>query len=149
LWAAATLEDLRGSVDLLVFPQTLQQLQGVLKPDAALLIKGRVRHEESAPTKVVVSEARPLEAAADGKAPELLIRVDLSNASEDLLPELEGLLTAFPGDNPIVLELTRSGDFQVRLRPRRPAGVKAESELFTRLQDLCGADAVSLQKPAG
>jgi DNA polymerase-3 subunit alpha len=148
LWASATLEDLRGSVDLLVFPQTLQQLQGVLKPDAALLIKGRVRHEENAPTKVVVSEARALEAGVNGKVPELLIRVDLSNASENLLLELDRLLTAFPGDNPVMLELTRPGDFQARLRPRRPARVKAEGELVTHLQALCGADAVSLQKPA-
>ena len=147
LWAAATLEDLRGSVDLLVFPQALQQLQGVLKPDAALLIKGRVRHEENAPTKVVVSEARPLQAAVDGKM-ELLVRVNLSNASESLGEELERLFTAFPGDNPVLLELTRPGDFQVRLRPRRPSGVKAEGELFRRLQKLCGEGAISLQKPA-
>ena len=146
LWAAATLEDLRGSVDLLVFPQALQQLQGVLKPDAALLIKGRVRHEENAPTKVVVSEARALQAAVDGKM-ELLIRVNLSNASESLGEELERLFTAFPGDNPVLLELTRPGDFQVRLRPRRPSGVKAEGELFRRLQKLCGEGAISLQKP--
>jgi DNA polymerase III subunit alpha len=148
LWAAATLEDLRGSIDLLVFPQALQQLQGVLKPDAALLIKGRVRHEENAPTKVVVSEARALEAAVNGKMPELLIRVNLSNASESLVGELERLLAAFPGENPVLLELTRPGDFQARLRPRRPAGVKAEGELFTRLQELCGAGAISLQKRA-
>jgi DNA polymerase-3 subunit alpha len=148
LWAAATLEDLRGSVDLLVFPQALQQLQGVLKPDAALLIKGRVRHEENAPTKVVVSEARALEAAVNGKKPELLIRVNMSNTSESLIEELERLLTAFPGDNPVLLELTRPGDFQARLRPRRPTGVKAEGELFTRLQKLCGEGAISLQKPA-
>jgi DNA polymerase-3 subunit alpha len=148
LWASATLEDLRGSVDLLVFPQALQQLQGVLKPDAALLIKGRVRHEENAPTKVVVSEARVLEAAVNGKKPELLIRVNMSNASESLLEELDRLLTAFPGDNPVLLELTRPGDFQARLRPRRPGGVKAEGELFARLQELCGEGAISLQKPA-
>ncbi len=148
LWAAATLEDLRGSVDLLVFPQTLQQVQGVLKPDAVLLIKGRVRHEENAPTKVVVSEARPLETELDDKKPELLIRVNMSSASESLLEELERLLKAFPGDNPVLLELTRPGDFQARLRARRPAGVKAEGELFTRLQELCGEDAISLHKPA-
>ncbi len=148
LWAAATLEDLRGSVDLLVFPQILQQFQGVLKPDAALLIKGRVRHEDNAPTKVVVSEARPLEAAVNGKKPELLIRVSVLGAPEGLLEELEKLLTSFPGDNPVLLELTRPGDFQARLRPRRPAGVNAEGELFARLQRLFGEGAVSLQKPA-
>ena len=148
LWASAAFEDLRGSVDLLVFPQALQQLQGVLKPDAALLIKGRVRHEENGPTKVVVSEARALEAAVNGKRPELLIRVNLANVSESLLEKLDKLLTGFPGDNPVTLELTRSGDFLARLRPRRPARVKAEGELLARLRELCGEEAISVQKPA-
>ncbi len=68
LWASGMLEDMRGSVELLVFPQALQQLQSVLKPDSALLVKGRVRHEENARTKVVVSEARPLEGAVNGSS---------------------------------------------------------------------------------
>src|SRR5271157_3908862 len=80
LWASGMLEDSRGSVELLVFPQALQQLQSVLKPDSALLVKGRVRHEENARTKVVVSEARPLEGAVNGS--ELLIRVNLAKAPE-------------------------------------------------------------------
>jgi DNA polymerase-3 subunit alpha len=148
LWASGMLEDMRGSVELLVFPQALQQMQSVLKPDTALLIKGRVRHEENARTKVVVNEAKPLEGAVNGSKPELLIRVNLARAPQSLLGELEKLLSAFPGDNPLVIELMRPGDFLVRLRPRRPRAVKAEDEFLARVRDLCGADAVSLQKPA-
>ena len=59
LWASAQLEDLRGSAELLVFPQAYLQMQSVLKPDTALLIKGRVRHEENQKPRVVVNEARP------------------------------------------------------------------------------------------
>src|SRR5437764_14009750 len=65
LWASGVLEDLRGTAALLVFPQALQQLQGVLKPDTALVIKGRVRHEENAPPRVVVSEERQHQPAAN------------------------------------------------------------------------------------
>ena len=148
LWASGMLEDMRGSVELLVFPQALQQLQSVLKPDTALLIKGRVRHEENARTKVVVNEARPLESAVNGAKPELLIRVNLERAAETLAGELEKLFSAFPGENPVVLELTRPGNFLARLRPRLPRAVKAEDELLTRLRKLCGDDAVSLQKKA-
>ncbi len=146
LWASGMLEDMRGSVELLVFPQALQQLQSVLKPDTALLIKGRVRHEENARAKVVVSEARPLEGAVNGARPELLIRVNLERASETLAGELEKLFSTFPGDNPVVIELTRPGNFLARLRPRQPRAVKAEGELLARLRSLCGEDAVVLQK---
>jgi DNA polymerase-3 subunit alpha len=146
LWASGTLEDHRGSVDLLVFPQAYQQLQGVLKPDTALLIKGRVRHEENQRPKVAVSEARPLEAAMNGGKAALRIRVNLAQAGEAFVEELERLLAAYPGENPVIFELMRPGDFLVRLQPRRLRSVKAEAELLARLRALCGEEAISLEK---
>jgi DNA polymerase-3 subunit alpha len=144
LWASGMLEDKRGSVELLVFPQALQQLQGALKPDTALLVKGRVRHEENARTKVVVSEVKPLEAAVNGA--ELLIRVNLAEAPVSLATDLEKLLAARPGESPVVFELTRPGEFSARLRSRLPRAVKADDELLARLRQLCGDDAVVVQK---
>jgi DNA polymerase-3 subunit alpha len=155
LWASGVLEDLRGTAELLVFPKALQQLQGVLQPEAALVIKGRVRHEENAPPRVVVSEARPLDAAvnggkggpaAGGRGPELWIRLSLENANQaaGLADQLGALLAAYPGSNPVVFELTRAGDFRVRMRARQPAAVRAEGELMERLKQLCGENAVSL-----
>ncbi|MBI1941666.1 MAG: DNA polymerase III subunit alpha, partial [Acidobacteria bacterium] len=148
LWASGTLEDMRGTIELLVFPKALEQLRGVLKVEAALLIKGRVRHEENARPKVVVNEARPLDQEVNGAKRELLVRVNLEEATEELAEELEKLLAAYPGENPVVFELTRRGDFAARLRPRRPRGVKAEGELLARLRELCGEEAVLLEKPS-
>ena len=146
LWAAGVLEDLRGTAELLVFPQALQQLKDVLKQDAALMIKGRVRHEENATTKVVVSEARPLEAAVNGAKPSLLIRMNVANCGEDLLDDLENVLVGNPGENPVVFEVIRPGDFRARLRPRRAKSVKASDEVLQRLREICGEEAVSLEK---
>jgi DNA polymerase-3 subunit alpha len=146
LWASGTLEDMRGSVELLVFPQALQQLQAVLKPDAALLIKGRVRHEENSRPKVVVSEAMPLESAANGAKPELLIRIDLEQSGENVIDDLEKLLAASPGDHPVVFELTRPGDFRARLRPRRVRTVRADDKLLGQLRTLGTQEAVLLDK---
>ncbi len=146
LWASGTLEDLRGTVELLVFPQALQQFQSVLKSETALLVKGRMRHEENSKPKVVVSEVTPLEAAVNGAPRELLIRVNLAAAEGNLMEELERLLAAHPGENPVVFEVTRPGDFVARLRPRRPRAVKADAELVDRLRALCGAEAVLLRE---
>jgi DNA polymerase III subunit alpha len=151
LWAAAVLEDLRGSVELLVFPQTLQKVQSLLKPEAVLLVKGRVRRDEaSARPKVIVSEVQPLEKAAEhvnGKAA-VRISVDLDQASAGLLDEIDALLVSHPGASPVTFDLVRPGDFKVALRPRRPAGVKADDELLSRLRGLCGESSVSLERRA-
>jgi len=146
LWASAYLEDRRGSTELLVFPQAFQQLQPVLKPEAALLIKGRVRHEENAPPRVVVSEASPLETAVNGSPPELRICLDLSESGEGVVEELDKLFAAYPGDNPLVFELVRPSDFCARLRPRQPRAVKASDELLARIRALCGEESVRLGK---
>ena len=148
LWGSGVLEDNRGSVELLVFPQAYQQFQGVLKPEAALLIKGRVRHEENQRTKVVVSEARPLEAAMNGSEPRLRIRVNLAQAGDDLAAELADLLAAHRGGNPVILELTRPGEFAATLRVNRPRAVQADEEVIDRLRALAGVSAVQLEKPA-
>jgi DNA polymerase-3 subunit alpha len=148
LWASGMLEDNRGSVELLVFPQAYQQFQGVLKRDAALLIKGRVRHEENQRTKVVVSEARPMETAVNGPQARLRIRVNLAQAGENLSGELADLLAAHPGSSPVILELTRPGDFVATLRVSRPRAVQADQEVISQLQALAGVSAVQLEKGA-
>jgi DNA polymerase-3 subunit alpha len=149
LWAAGILEDLRGTAELLVFPQAFQQLRDVLKPDSALLIKGRVRHEENSRPKVVVQEARPLETAAGGGRQQLRIQLDLERTPDDIVEELERLLQAHPGENPVVFELMRPGDFVAQLQPRRPRGIRVETALVARLKELCGDEAVRVEPGSG
>lgn len=146
LWGAGVLEDLRGTVDLLIFPQALQRLQGVLKADAALLIKGKVRHDENARAKVVVSEAKPLEAAIASKKPPLHIRINPENVSPDLLGKLDGLLRSHPGSNPVLFEVERPGDFRVLMKSQDPKVVDATDELMAGLRGLLGDQAVTVEK---
>jgi len=148
LWASATLEDLHGAVELIVFPQALQQVQNLLKPDSALLIKGRLRHEENARPKVMVNEVQPLEAAVNRVKPEVLIRLNLGRAPEKLLDSLESLLAAHPGENPVVFELLQPGDFKARLRSRKPAGVSVNADVIAQLQAVCGKEAVTVEREA-
>jgi DNA polymerase-3 subunit alpha len=149
LWAAGVLEDLRGTAELLVFPQAFQQLRDVLKRDSALLIKGRVRHEENARPKVVVQEAKPLAEQVDGGREQVLIRIDLEHTSEGMMEELERVLASHAGESPIVFELRRPDDFLARVRARRPKGAKAEAALLDRLRELVGEEAVRIEPMNG
>ena len=138
-----------GAVDLLVFPQAYEQLQGVLKPEAALMIKGRVRIEENSRTKVVVSEAKPLESVSNGARQELLIRMNIESGAAERLEEIERLIEASPRGSPPIFELVRAGDFCARLRPRKPRKVKPDRELLGRLREICGEEPVLLQRASG
>ena len=99
-------------------------------------------HNGQPPAKVVVSEAQFLETAVNGVRPELRIRVNLNQTGKNWVDELERLLVAYPGENPLAFELIRPGDFWVVLRPRRLRGVQAAPDLLDRLRELCGEEAV-------
>jgi DNA polymerase III alpha subunit len=133
-----------------VFPQTLQQVQPLLRVDAALLVKGRVRKDETSRPKVIVSEVQLLEkAAGNGRKTSIRIRVDLDQFPENLLERIQTLLTLHPGPDAVLFELVRPGDFRVVLQPRRPAGVKADENLVAGLRALCGESAVELTAASG
>jgi len=149
LWGAGVLEDLRGTVDLLIFPQALEQLKGILRQDAVLLIKGKVRHDESARAKVVVSEAKPLDAAVNGNKPALQIRINPADVSDRVLQELDTLLRAHPGHNPVLFVVERPGDFRVLLKPQDPKVVDASDDLLAGLRSLLGSQAVAVEKRNG
>ncbi|HEV3275185.1 MAG TPA: DNA polymerase III subunit alpha [Terriglobia bacterium] len=147
LWAAAVLEDLRGTSELLVFPQTLQQVQPLLKKEAVLLIKGRIRRDEaSAKPKVIVSEVYSLEKAPGNGRKSIRVRIQLDGTPETLLDEMYALLAAHPGNDTLVFQLVREGNFRAALRSRKPAGVNADDELLTGLRRICGEDSVSVEQ---
>ncbi len=142
LWAAGVLEDWRGTVELLVFPQAYQQLKDVLKPDVAVFVKGRVRLEENSRPKVVVSEAKLLEQAVNGNGKGLRLRVNLDHADGGLMDRLEALLRECPGQDRVIFEVERTGSFRALLQPWPKLGVRDGEEFRARAAALLGEDAV-------
>ncbi len=112
------------------------------------LIRGTVRHEENQKPRVSVSDARPLDAAVNGAKTQLRIRMNLEAMGDARLNQLSETLSAYPGESPILFELIRSGDYVVRIQSRAPRGVKTDNELLDRLREICGEEAVRLEKQA-
>src|SRR5438105_8829069 len=62
-YAQASLEDMAGSIDMLVFPEAYRKLQEKVKLQVPVLIRGGVRIEEGANPKLTVNDILPLEEA--------------------------------------------------------------------------------------
>jgi len=90
-----------------------------------------------------------LESIASGARPELVIRLKIEPETMNSLHKIEGIIESSPGENPVIFELTRPGDFRARLRPRKTRKVKADRDLMARLREVCGEEAVLLEKTAG
>jgi DNA polymerase-3 subunit alpha len=104
--AVFTLEDLRSSVEVMVFPRTMQECGALLADDAVVCVKGRVDLRDPPPKLVCMQLSRPDVASGEPCAP---VRIKLSpNAmSGSLLGRLKRLLRDHPGESQVFVHLDR------------------------------------------
>ncbi len=60
----ATLDDLEGRTELIVFQKSLEKAGDVIETDAVLLVRGRVDHKDRNETKLVVQDVEPFAPSA-------------------------------------------------------------------------------------
>ena len=134
----ATLEDMTGSVECIVFPKTYALLQAAFVPDAIVTLKGRVRFRErrgSVPgdealveLSITVNDVRPYERRELTPLPKGWHVVAKSIVEVDALARL---LDESPGIVPIVLHV---GDAFERM----PRGISNSVYVHRELQSIFG-----------
>ena len=61
MMAFLTLEDLAGTVEIVVFPRDYEKYQRMLRQDDKVFIRGRVSEEDDAPSKLICESVVPFE----------------------------------------------------------------------------------------
>ncbi len=143
----ATLDDLDGQVELLVFEKVIVASEALLQPDQIVLIRGTVDHGEGGKTCIKVADVTSFDpsdaeierakdkaaALAAARAPRPLhLRVDAGRLPASAIEELKRIFEDFPGESEVVLEVHTSTGLR-RLRfgnefkvAGRNAALKAE-----------------------
>ena len=80
-WAAATLEDLGGAIEVLFFPNSYQLYATAIADDAIVIVKGKVDKREDVPKLIAMDMTIPdLTTGADGTAP-IVLQLPVTSAS--------------------------------------------------------------------
>src|SRR3954447_8388425 len=140
-YAQAALEDLSGSIEMLVFPDAFKKLQDKVKMEVPVLVRGGVRIEEGANPKLTVNDIISLE---DVKVPlprSLRIRIPLEKASESTVDELHLLFSQRRGEAKVLFDVERPGDFMVVMEAEG-YNVLPDRMFVSRVEELCGRGAV-------
>ncbi|MGZ4813430.1 MAG: DNA polymerase III subunit alpha [Terriglobales bacterium] len=140
-YAQGALEDMTGSVEMLVFPEAYRKLQDKVKLEVPVLIRGGVRIEEGANPKLTVNDILPLE---DAKVPlpnSLRIRVPLETANESTVDALHTLCAQQKGAAKVLFDVERQGDFMVVMEAEG-YNVLPDRNFIARVEELCGRGAV-------
>ncbi|HLI57185.1 MAG TPA: DNA polymerase III subunit alpha, partial [Actinomycetota bacterium] len=103
LMMVGTLEDMKSSVEILIFPATVNETPPeLLAVDRVVLLKGRVDARDDA-AKLVVLRVSPVDVS--GAANPLRIKMSVSACTPDRIEELKSVLAAHPGPSPVLLHL--------------------------------------------
>jgi DNA polymerase III subunit alpha len=146
----ATLDDLEGAIELVVFGKVLEAMEGRLGVDSVLLVRGRIDHKEAGSTSLVVQDAEPFDptpeeieaakakAAKLSRGPEpLRLSLDATALPATILGDLKDLLEQHPGESDVVLHVTTPAGPRT-LRLGRAYRVAATPGLRAGLADLLG-----------
>jgi len=126
----ATVDDLDGSVEVVVFEKAMGAVEELLAADAIVLVRGRVDHKEAGKSCIIVQDAERFDPSdaeiekakervsqlAAAAAPVPLHRaVDAARLQPTVIDELRDLFERYPGDAEFVLEMhTRAGVRRLR-----------------------------------
>ncbi len=142
-WASGVLEDLQGSVDLLVFANQFESLEPMLGEEQPVLIRGEMRVDESGPLKVAVNEIVPLEVARVGLPRQVSITIQLDNGStQQTVDRLRELFASKPGDTDVRLRLLKRRDFL--LFYDLADHVQADRDFRQQVEQICGAGSLEV-----
>jgi DNA polymerase-3 subunit alpha len=120
LMATFTLEDLEASVDVWVFPRTMQEVGHLLADDAVVCVRGRLDLRDEEPKLVCMELRRP--ELASGRTEPLHLDLPVNALSDERVDRLRQLLADHPGPSPVFLHvgskvIRLAGEFSVDARP--------------------------------
>jgi DNA polymerase III subunit alpha len=142
-YAQATLEDMSGSVDMLVFPEAFRRLGEKVKLEVPVLVRGGVRIEEGSNPKLTVSEIISLEEAKPKLPRSIRIRIFSDAASDSTVDALHALCRDRRGEAKVLFDVERKGDFMVVMEAEG-YNVQPDRNFIGRVEELCGRGAVRI-----
>ncbi len=136
--AFVTLEDLTGSIEIIVFPKTFENYTEVLKEDAKVFIQGRASQEEDRDSKLIARSVVPFDAVPR----EVWIRFADEAAFSEGNGDLMKLVDRFGGRDQAVIYIESMRGMK-KLPPGQ--GIRADDETLKALKDRFGEKNVTVR----
>jgi DNA polymerase III subunit alpha len=136
-WAAATLEDLEGAIEVLFFPATYAECATLVADDAIVIVKGRVDRRDESP-KLVAREVSAPDLSVGAGGP-FVVSMPVQRCVGPVVDRLHEVLRSHPGLAEVHLRLCNG---------RRTTVVRLDDKLRVRPSPGLLADLKQLLGPA-
>ena len=141
IMAFLTLEDLSGTIEVIVFPKTLDKVKDLCVTDSLVVIKGRVSIKEDEAPKLICETIEPLEKIDNSK---VYLRAENEIEAKELNRQLKLLIIdEYKGDTPIYLCAVKE---RQKFRVPRDRWVSLNSDVVNVLKEKFGEDSVKVSE---
>ena len=125
------LEDLTGSLEVLIFPGVFQKYKDLIVEEKIILVNGKVSEKDGIP-KFLADEVRLLDSHAAASAKNITIKIP-DSAGEELFMELKELFELFPGELSVELLIKDQ-------KVKTPFRVNLTEDLKNQIKGLLGRE---------
>ena len=133
-FAIVTLEDLTGSVEVMIWNDAFGKCVAHLEPGRVVAVTGRLDKREDTP-RIVANEIKPIKAGAPAQSSEtapVVLSFQSEQTTESVLQEVKSRVDLYPGSQRLELEFIQADGRRVRLRAAQ--GIRFSSECRERLE---------------
>jgi DNA polymerase-3 subunit alpha len=139
------LDDIAGSLEVVVFPETFGKHGSLVEADAMLLVRGKFEKDDES-ARIVATELLPIAALKERTTKEVVIHLSGRAAGRPTFEALAELLTRHRGDRRVFLELdVKSQEKPLRVRSEVAQRVRPSERLVLEVEQICGAGSVELR----
>jgi DNA polymerase III subunit alpha len=143
--AVFMLDDVDGSVEVVVFPETFAKHASLIDTDAMLLVRGKFEKDDES-ARLVATELLPIAALVERTTREIAIHLKAPAHGRSTFEALAELLSRHRGDRRVYLELDIAGkDGNLRVRADVMQRVRPSERLLTEIEQITGTGTVELK----
>ncbi len=141
IMAIFQLEDLEGTLEVILFPKSYQGCHSVLEREEPILVSGKAE-EGSDKRRLIAENVVLLEGAEERRAASLDIRLTTTGLQEETVGKLEKLLAANPGECPLFFEVRHPRLYRLRIQAGHSRHVRPTRKLAESIEAILGKGTV-------
>ena len=143
--AILMMEDMEGSVEVLVFPNSYKNVSKFIRPNAGVFVNGRLSLKEERP-KIIVEEIVPIEDARKRFTQAVSIDLLSQGIDQEMFGRLRNVFSRYQGDTPVYLNFSTKTNGSYRMVVDRKLFVTPTNELASELESLLGREHIRFEK---
>jgi DNA polymerase-3 subunit alpha len=138
-----TLQDLKGKIQVIVFPEAFQKFGSLLQSEALVFIKGNANTREDE-AKLIATEIIPLHEVRMRLTKVLTIDLFTAGLEPQTLEKLRDILSLHKGNVPVYLNFREPGGKCTQVVAGEDFKIFASDQLFNEIENLIGENSIKV-----